>query len=524
VLARERDKEENGRVAESPPMTEWLGRIGVSPAERPAVLAFAAVLMLLLVLRLIVLWSTPLELGPDEAQYWFWSQTPAWGYFSKPPMIAWVIGATSGLCGTEEPCVRLAAPLFHAATAIVLFFLGRALYGSAAGILAGLAYATLPGVWLSSTLITTDVPLLFFWSLTLLATVHLLERRSVLWGVVWGLSMGLGLLSKYAMGYALIGVVLAFYLTREPFRRLRESDWILGFLLALALIAPNLQWNLENGFATVRHTASNANWGAQNLFNFGKLGEFLGGQILLLGPVLAGLSVWGLARGWRRLGPASQTRATAILLAFALPVLVVVTAQAFISRANANWAAVALAPLCVLGAGWVQAHGLRRLFWTGFGINSALGLFLAAMAVSPALVEALNRHNDVKRLRGWNELAQIVVRRAHDGEFDAILSDDREDLASFLYYARDATIPIHSFVPATGPNYEFHLSIPLTKMKTGKVLFISRQADVSAVTARFASAQKLETVTMPLGGTKTRVLNLYELYAPFDPAWSGLVR
>jgi 4-amino-4-deoxy-L-arabinose transferase-like glycosyltransferase len=502
-------------------MDAWFGRLGLTGAERPAVLGLSALLGGLLILRLIVLWATPLELGPDEAQYWFWSQTPAWGYFSKPPMIAWVIGLTSGVCGAEEPCVRLAAPLFHTATAIVLFFLGRTLYGVWVGAMAAAAYATLPGVWLSSTLITTDVPLLFFWSLMLLATVNLLERRSVVWGVVWGLSMGLGLLSKYAMGYALAGVVFALWLTRENPRRLGESDWILGFLLALALLVPNVQWNMAHGFATLKHTASNANWGAENLFNLNKLGEFLGGQIALLGPVLAGLFVWGLARGWPFAGPASQSRAARILLAFALPVLVVVTVQAFISRANANWAAVALAPICVLGAAWAKAYGLRRMFWIGLGINSALGLFLAAMAVSPALVEALNRHNDVKRLRGWNDLANTIVRRAHDGQFDAILSDDREDLASFLYYARDATIPIHSFVPATGPNYEFHLSIPLEKMQSGKVLYLSRQADAAAVMARFANARKIDTISVSLGGTKTRVLNLYELDAPFDPAWSA---
>jgi 4-amino-4-deoxy-L-arabinose transferase-like glycosyltransferase len=501
-------------------MNAWLARLGLTGAERPAILWLIALLGGLLVLRLIVLWATPLELGPDEAQYWFWSQTPAWGYFSKPPMIAWVIGLTSGVCGPEEPCVRLAAPLFHTGTAIVLFFLGRQLYGSAVGLLAAAAYASLPGVFLSSTLITTDVPLLFFWSLMLLATVNLLERRTVVWGVVWGFAMGFGLLSKYAMGYALVGLALALWLTRENPRRLLEADWILGFLIALALLAPNVQWNMQHGFATLKHTASNANWGAENLFNLNKLGEFLGGQIALLGPVLAGLFVWGLARGWRKDGPASRSRAASILLAFALPVLLVVTVQAFISRANANWAAVALAPVCVLGAAWAEAYGLRRLFWIGVGLNAALGLFLSALAVSPALVEALNRHNDVKRLRGWNELSQIVVRKGFDGEFDAILSDDREDLASFLYYARDTTIPIHSFVPATGPNYEFHLSIPLQKMQTGKVLYITRKAEVSDVTARFAAARKIDTIVMPLGGTKTRVLTLYELDAPFDPAWT----
>jgi 4-amino-4-deoxy-L-arabinose transferase-like glycosyltransferase len=494
-------------------------RIGIPAADaQPLAIVFAFVAALF-VLRLGVLYLTPLELGPDEAQYWFWSQTPAWGYFSKPPMIAWVIGLTSGVCGPEEHCVRLGAPIFHAGTTVVLFLIGRALYGAGVGLMAAAAYATLPGVALSSLLITTDVPLLFFWSVALLATVHLLERRSVAWGVVWGLVMGLGLLSKYAMAYAVPGVTLAVVWLRENPRRFLDADWVLGVLIALALLTPNVQWNVENGFATVRHTASNANWGAQNLFNIGKLGEFLGGQIGLLGPVLAGLFAWGLARGWRAQGPASQTRAAALLLSFALPVLIVVTAQAFISRANANWAAVALIPICLLGAAWAQAKGLQAVFWSGVALNTALGVFLSAMAVSPALVEALNRHNDVKRLRGWQQLADDIVRDAHNGGFAAILSDDREDLASLLYYGRQSTIPIHSFVPATGPNYEFHLSVPIQAMTTGKILLLSRKADVSEVTARFGKAEKLETITVPLGGTKTRVVTLYALDAPFVPAW-----
>ena len=31
------------------------------------------------------------ELYPDEAQYWLWSRTLDFGYFSKPPMVAWTI-------------------------------------------------------------------------------------------------------------------------------------------------------------------------------------------------------------------------------------------------------------------------------------------------------------------------------------------------------------------------------------------------------------------------------------------------
>ena len=48
-------------------------------------------LAVLLVLRLAFNGLSPLNLYADEAQYWRWGDTLDWGYYSKPPMIAWVM-------------------------------------------------------------------------------------------------------------------------------------------------------------------------------------------------------------------------------------------------------------------------------------------------------------------------------------------------------------------------------------------------------------------------------------------------
>src|ERR1700761_2008747 len=96
--------------------------------------------------RLLALRNSPFDLLPDEAQYWSWSRHLAFGYFSKPPLIAWLIAGTTKLGGDAEPFVRLGAPLLHAATGIVLCFLGRAMFGARAGFFAAILYATLPGV------------------------------------------------------------------------------------------------------------------------------------------------------------------------------------------------------------------------------------------------------------------------------------------------------------------------------------------------------------------------------------------
>ena len=36
----------------------------------------------------------PLDLSEDEAHYWLWSEHLDYGYYSKPPGIAWVIWGT----------------------------------------------------------------------------------------------------------------------------------------------------------------------------------------------------------------------------------------------------------------------------------------------------------------------------------------------------------------------------------------------------------------------------------------------
>ena len=51
----------------------------------------------LIVLKVGAAFFTNFSLYGDEAQYWLWSQSPALGYYSKPPLLAWFLyGYTNG--------------------------------------------------------------------------------------------------------------------------------------------------------------------------------------------------------------------------------------------------------------------------------------------------------------------------------------------------------------------------------------------------------------------------------------------
>src|SRR6056297_236302 len=118
--------------------------------------AAAAITAAVVAARVVLLAFDRTELFFDEAQYWYWGQEFAFGYYSKPPLIGWAIGASTGLSGSDAPFwVRLPAPLFHGATALVLAHAAARLWGAAAAVWCAAVYITLPMVSVGSLLAST---------------------------------------------------------------------------------------------------------------------------------------------------------------------------------------------------------------------------------------------------------------------------------------------------------------------------------------------------------------------------------
>ena len=56
-------------------------------------------LIFITIIRVYSLLVSPVELSVDEAQYWQWSQNLGYGYFTKPPLIAWLIALSTNIFG-----------------------------------------------------------------------------------------------------------------------------------------------------------------------------------------------------------------------------------------------------------------------------------------------------------------------------------------------------------------------------------------------------------------------------------------
>src|SRR6476660_2846229 len=67
----------------------------------PVRLAALALILGSTLLRLLYLiHDCPLDLAPDEAHYWHWSQRLDWSYYSKGPLVALLIRASCFLLGS----------------------------------------------------------------------------------------------------------------------------------------------------------------------------------------------------------------------------------------------------------------------------------------------------------------------------------------------------------------------------------------------------------------------------------------
>ena len=167
-------------------------------------------LLIILFIRIYSNYAFNIPLHFDEAQYWGWAQKIEWGYFSKPPVLAWLIALNTFMCGDTEPCIRISTPILYFLSSIFIFLTTKLL--SQNNFLSGFAaivFNLIPGITFSSFINTTDVPLIFFSSAFsyLFFLIYKKKQAPYFYYFLLGLVLTLGFLSKYAMFYLFVSLL-----------------------------------------------------------------------------------------------------------------------------------------------------------------------------------------------------------------------------------------------------------------------------------------------------------------------------
>jgi 4-amino-4-deoxy-L-arabinose transferase-like glycosyltransferase len=416
------------------------------------------VLVALVLLRFVsgFIWPIPLQL--DEAQYLGWSRDLALGYYSKPPMISWVLATNLQICdvfriGPVEACARLSQSLALGLAAIFSGFAAWELFkDKAIAFTSVLLLSSSPLFGFYSLFATTDAWLLLCWSgaFWLFSQAVQSDDSSLSKWATCGFFVGLGLLAKYSMGIFILSALI-WLLTQ---RRLWTTGPWVAAAVAILVFAPNLAWNAKHGFPTLLHHAEISQaWNLRDLSwsfsrSFVSILEFSASQFFMIGPFALG---WIVFRSSWRSGPRHRdTSAAALLITFAAPIFVVILLQALISRAHANWAAPAFITLSIyvswLWFGNNQNSPANPKLW--LLSNLIFGVVLsAALIIVPKVGyygQSMLEIRAIEKLRGWREAAIRANAIASENGY-AILAEDRAMLAALHAYSPNSNVPIYAF-------------------------------------------------------------------------------
>ena len=459
------------------------------------------IVLTFILLRVFAIISTPLELSADEAQYWLWSKELNWGYFSKPPMIAWLIHVSNNIFGDYDYSIRILAPVIHGINALVIFRLSQEINDNyLAHFLSSLIWLTLPIVGVGSFLMSTDTPLMLIWTTSLLVTVKSYNSDNVfLWSLA-GLIAGLALYAKYAALYLPLGLIIFYIINFQNEQNIKLRGLFLFLMNFIIVSLPNVIWNYFNNFQTINHLSSNAVIDAPSYSLFGTL-TFLIAQIAILGPLL--LIVFVLtAYNIKKLNKLSI-----FLLYFIFPVYILMFIQGFFSEANANWAASALPAITIL-CGYFLSKRIKFAALTILS-NLLICIFILIVSFNGNLIFLDVKSDPLRKLKGWSILSEDLKDTISKEKSDVVLVDRRGIAAELIYYLRNENIKIRVPESSKSPSNHYQLHYSLTDKENKIFYYASENTKIPESYKVGYNAIKVGVSDVQISKKKNRKINIY---------------
>src|SRR5260370_18767929 len=230
-----------------------LGRCGFpgrQPSRRATALLFGGAAALVIALHLAT--SGTLGFHTDELYYLACGRHPAFGYVDFPPIVPLLARLETGLLGVSPWTLRvlpsLLGGLLVALSGLYVRRLGGSLRLQGLALLAAIAGPFVLGTnWVFQTVTFDQVTWMvaMYWLLCLVT-----DRRPRYW-IYLGITLGIGLEVKYTIVGLIAGIGIAVLLTHSLRTELRTTYPWIAAAVALLIWAPNLAWQVVEGFPTL---------------------------------------------------------------------------------------------------------------------------------------------------------------------------------------------------------------------------------------------------------------------------------
>ena len=431
-----------------------------------------------------LVYSSFVGLAGDEAYYWQWSRHLDWGYYDHPPMVAYLIALGVQFVGHAELGVRLVTVLLSSAILWLVYRMtvefaalsplaapAGGLQPSTAGLWAVIALIAAPLFGMGGFLATPDIPVVFFWTLSIALTWRAMRNPVTRnWALV-GLALGLGMISKYSMAILPAALIIALVAT-HPGRRLltTRGPWIAAGI-AILVCAPHLFWLWQHDFVSVlfqlNHGFGASHNSGQRIMEVNNFSRFLVGQAGVLSPILFLLFMWVLGSAAALLarwhGQRNRHGATAeiipwlLVLPATLTLLVFALASLF-AKPQTNWPAAAYPTLSVflglLLASWTGSRGATKtLAWAAVGLAMLITTYAHIEAASPVLPYGSSVFDKLQEKRDIANWLEALRAESEEKRSATVLAENYRQASLLAFYLPDRPHTDAPFESGSGAQY-----------------------------------------------------------------------
>ncbi len=353
-----------------------------------------------------------LPLIPQEAYYWYYIQYPDWSFFDHPPMTAYSIGLGTWLFGDHFFGVKFMSVIWGGLTNLLLYVTTAAVeyfwpekkdqklpIGFGVLVLYNLTVFS----HLYSMIAVPDTPLLFFWILSIYLFLQILKSGKSKYWLWLGISLGLGLLSKYTL-VALLPAFFLFLLSKKDLRYwLRTPYPYVSILMMMLVFFPVIYWNYRHDWASFSFQFSHR---AETLkpFQTKYILQLIASQLFMLTPLVLVLIVHAFYRTFK------QWRVNQGLLYFTTTGAFIIFGFLYVSLRSLvkmNWLLPGYLGLLVATGFLFVTPEFWRKFWVKTGVGFSLFLILLVHLIQLIPNLPLGEGNTWS---GWQNASQKIYR------------------------------------------------------------------------------------------------------------------
>lgn len=483
------------------------------------ILLFIAFLASVTIFRLTQIGK--LQLAADEAYFWEWSRHLDISYHDQGPILGLAIFLSTQLLGKiSEFSVRLPSVIFALGTIIFVYLLAKNIFQNIySGLLSAIFLQVIPITAVGGMLITADIPMVFFWTLSLYFLYKaVFQEKSICWYLA-GISSALGIMSKYTMVFFSGSVFLFLLFSRKQRRWFLRKEPYIALGLSLIGFLPTLIWNIKNNFLTygyIRSLFFSGEYSYPGIQGLKGVLEYTGGQLGVVSPFI-GLFFIYLIIFLSREGFKKKNDDFLFLFWTSLTVLLVFGVISFFSSVEENWPVPAYISLSIAGGGFLSSDFFKNFKYKTIISRYAVfafsfGFLLTALLHLHALYKIfpLAVHMDpTDKLRGWKELGKEVTALMKESPAHTFVLSNYFGTASELAFYIEGQPEIRCV--DTGQRIrQYRLWSKFDSLAGDDAVYVSRDPEAEPIVKSIFHSVELEkTIPIYRDGQRIRTFYLY---------------